>query len=80
MPTGYRFRLPIDPWPRASLAERTAVGSVLALLLVVPCAAAAIVLCLGAILVQHALRSYDAGTALRAVIDRHAAPRLGSRR
>jgi uncharacterized membrane protein YraQ (UPF0718 family) len=80
MPIGRRFSLPIDPWPRASLAERTAVGSVLALLLAVPCAAAATALLVGAILVQHILRSYDAGTALRAVIDRHALPLLGGRR
>lgn len=64
------LRWPIDPWPRASLAERTAVGSVLILLLAVPCMAAALVLALTVILVQHACRSYDLGAMVRARIDR----------
>ena len=39
---GRRFTLPIDPWPQASLAERTAVGMVLTFLLLIPsCAAGA---------------------------------------
>ncbi|MCJ2014492.1 hypothetical protein [Methylobacterium sp. J-076] len=74
MPTARPFRLPIDPWPQASLGERTAVGSVLVLLLALPCVAAALVLALAVILVQHAYRSYDLGTALRAGFDRRALP------
>ncbi len=70
MPTGRTFHLPIDPWPRASLGERTAVGSVLVLLLALPCVAAALTLMLVVLLVQHAYRSYDCGTAVRALIDR----------
>jgi hypothetical protein len=70
MPTGRVFRLPVDPWPRASLGERAAVGSVLIMLLAVPCAAAALALMLALLLVQHAARSYDLGTAIRARIDR----------
>lgn len=70
MPTARPFRLPIDPWPRASLGERAAVGSVLFLLLALPCVAAALALALAAILAHHAYRSYDLGTALRALIDR----------
>ncbi|MET0366671.1 MAG: hypothetical protein ABW058_00775 [Methylobacterium sp.] len=64
-------RWPIDPWPRASLGERTAVGSVLILLLALPCIAAALALALLVILVQHACRSYDAGAMLRARLVRH---------
>lgn len=71
MPIARPFRLPIDPWPRASLGERAAVGSVLILLLALPCVAATLALALATILVQHAFRSYDLGTALRAAIDRH---------
>ncbi|WP_342164916.1 hypothetical protein [Methylobacterium sp. SD21] len=59
-------RWPIDPWPRASLGERTAVGSVLILLLALPCMAAAVAVVLIAILTQHAYRSYEAGAMLRA--------------
>ncbi len=64
-------RWPIDPWPRASLAERTAVASVLILLLALPCMAAALAVALIAILTQHACRSYDAGAMLRARLIRH---------
>ena len=64
-------RWPIDPWPRASLGERTAVGSVLILLLALPCMAAALGVALLAILAQHACRSYDAGAMLRARLTRH---------
>jgi hypothetical protein len=71
MPTARPFVLPIDPWPQASLGERTAVGSVLILLLALPCLAAALALAVGAILAQHAARSYDLGTRLRACIDRN---------
>lgn len=70
MPTGRPIRLPVDPWPRASLGERAAVGSVLMLLLAVPCAAAAFTAMLGLLLVHHACRSYDVGAAIRAMIDR----------
>lgn len=86
MPIARPFRLPIDPWPRASLGERAAVGSVLILLLAIPCVAATLALALVAILAQHAFRSYDLGTALRAVIDRrrrhgnHGRPILGTGR
>jgi hypothetical protein len=74
MPTARSFALPIDPWPQASLGERTAVGSVLILLLALPCLAAALALLVVVILAQHVYHSYDAGTAVRALIDRHASP------
>lgn len=75
MPIARPFRLPIDPWPRASLGERAAVGSVLFLLLALPCVAATLVLALVALIGQHIYRSYDVGAALRALIDRHVPPR-----
>ncbi len=71
MPTARPFVLPIDPWPQASLGERTAVGSVLILLLALPCLAAGLALIVGAILAQHAYCSYDLGARLRSFIDRH---------
>lgn len=74
MPTARPFELPIDPWPQASLGERTAVGSVLILLLALPCLAAALALLVAAILAQHVYCSYDLGTAVRALIDRYASP------
>ncbi|GJD33636.1 hypothetical protein [Methylobacterium aerolatum] len=70
MPTGRSIRLPVDPWPRASLGERAAVGSVLTLLLALPCVAAGILGLLALVLTQHVMRSYDCGTAIRAMIDR----------
>lgn len=62
---GRRFSLPIDPWPQASLAERTAVGLVLTALLLVPaCAAGALMIALAA-LGSHIAWSYAFGAALR---------------
>jgi hypothetical protein len=72
---GRRFSLPIDPWPQASLGERTAVGMVLTFLLLVPACAAGVVLLVTAMLVAHVDRSYDLGASLRALIER----RLGFR-
>lgn len=70
---GRRFSLPIDPWPQASLAERTAVGMVLTFLLLVPACVAGVALVVIATLETHIERSYDLGAALRGLIDRHAA-------
>jgi hypothetical protein len=79
MHDGRRFSLPIDPWPQASLAERTAVGMVLTFLLLVPACVAGAVLVVIATLATHIERSYDLGASLRTVIARRfgAAARTG---
>ncbi|MBE7243975.1 MAG: hypothetical protein INR63_03415 [Actinomycetospora chiangmaiensis] len=66
---GRRFSLPIDPWPQASLAERTAVGMVLTFLLLLPACAALFALTM---LATYICWSYDRGAALRDLIARHA--------
>ncbi|MCJ2065344.1 hypothetical protein MKK63_21895 [Methylobacterium sp. J-088] len=67
-----RFSLPIDPWPQASLAERTAVGMVLTFLLLLPACAAGAALFVIAVVAMYISWSYDLGAALRGVIVRHA--------
>ncbi|MCJ2016591.1 hypothetical protein MKK84_03980 [Methylobacterium sp. E-065] len=73
MRSGRRFSLPIDPWPQASLAERTAVGMVLTFLLLIPACAAGVALCVIAVVATYISWSYDLGASLRGVIVRHAA-------
>jgi hypothetical protein len=70
MPYGRRFSLPIDPWPQASLGERTAVGLVLTFLLLVPFCAAGAVLVVITTLAAHIEHSYDLGASLRTLIER----------
>ncbi|GJE11107.1 MULTISPECIES: hypothetical protein [Methylobacterium] len=79
MRTGRRFSLPIDPWPQASLAERTAVGMVLTFLLLLPLCAAGAVLFVVTTLTAHVYWSYDCGAALRAAIARRTGTALGRR-
>ncbi|MGH1590895.1 hypothetical protein ACRBEV_24160 [Methylobacterium phyllosphaerae] len=67
---GRRVSLPIDPWPQASLGERTAVGMVLTFLLIVPACAAGAVLFVISTLVAHVYWSYDLGASLHAFIVR----------
>jgi hypothetical protein len=74
---GRRFYLPIDPWPQASLAERTAVGMVLTFLLLLPAFAAGALLFVVTTLATHVYWSYDLGASLRAFIDRRTAAVLG---
>ncbi|ONF46225.1 hypothetical protein [Methylobacterium radiotolerans] len=82
MRTGRRFSLlslPIDPWPQASLAERTAVGMVLTGLLLVPaCAVGAALLVISAV-AAHVYWSYDLGAALHTFIARHAGAAVARR-
>ena len=73
MRSGRRFSLPIDPWPQASLAERTAVGMVLTFLLLLPACAVGAVLFVIAVVATYISWSYDLGVSLRGFIIRHAA-------
>ncbi|MGU3666673.1 hypothetical protein ACLBX9_20985 [Methylobacterium sp. A49B] len=66
---GRHFSLPIDPWPQASLAERTAVGMVLTFLLFLPACAALFV---ASTLAAHVYWSYDLGASVRAFVARRA--------
>ncbi|MCJ2134682.1 hypothetical protein MKK69_11535 [Methylobacterium sp. J-026] len=77
MRTGRRFSLPIDPWPQASLAERTAVGMVLTFLLLPPACVAGAALVVGTALAAHIHWSYDLGASLRAFVGRHTGAVLG---
>ncbi|MCJ2053492.1 hypothetical protein [Methylobacterium sp. J-070] len=70
MRSGRRFTLPIDPWPQASLAERTAVGMVLTFLLLIPFCAAGAALFVITTLTAYLQWSYDRGASLRALIER----------
>lgn len=76
---GRRFSLPIDPWPQASLAERTAVGMVLTFLLLLPACAAGAVLFVVSLIAAHISCSYDLGASLRGFIGRHAGGVTGGR-
>jgi hypothetical protein len=69
---GRRFSLPIDPWPQASLAERTAVGMVLTFLLLLPACAAGVALFVASTLAAHVYWSYDLGASLRSFVARRA--------
>jgi hypothetical protein len=75
MRSGRHFSLPIDPWPRASLAERTAVGMVLTFLLLLPACAAGAVLFVISLVATYIAWSYDLGVFLRGLIARHAGAR-----
>ena len=77
MRTGRRFTLPIDPWPEASLAERTAVGMVLTFLLLLPVCAAGAVLFAVTALAAYVSWSYDLGVALRTFIVRRTGAAFG---
>lgn len=77
MRSGRHFSLPIDPWPQASLAERTAVGMVLTFLLLLPACAAGAVLVVISMIATHIYWSYDLGAALRGVLVRHAGGGVG---
>ncbi|KQS81947.1 MULTISPECIES: hypothetical protein [Methylobacterium] len=82
MRTGRRFSLfslPIDPWPQASLAERTAVGMVLTGLLLVPACAVGAALLVFTTLAAHVYWSYDLGASLHAFIARHAGAAVARR-
>jgi len=72
MRSGRHFSLPIDPWPQASLAERTAVGMVLTFLLLVPACAAGAVLFVLSVIATHIYWSYDLGASLRGFMVRQA--------
>lgn len=72
MRSGRSFSLPIDPWPQASLAERTAVGMVLTFLLLLPACAAGAALFVASLVATHVYWSYDLGASLRGFIARHA--------
>ncbi|MBE7204445.1 MAG: hypothetical protein INR70_42550 [Parafilimonas terrae] len=72
MRSGRHFSLPIDPWPQASLAERTAVGMVLTFLLLLPACAAGAVLFVISLVATHIACSYDLGASLRSLIAQHA--------
>ena len=77
MRNGRRFYLPIDPWPQASLAERTAVGMVLTFLLLLPACAAGAALFVITTLATHIYWSYDFGASLRDVVARRAGAAFG---
>ena len=72
MRSGRRFSLPIDPWPQASLAERTAVGMVLTFLLLLPACAVGATLFVISLIATYIAWSYDIGVTLRGFIVRHA--------
>ncbi|MCJ2068844.1 hypothetical protein MKK75_08525 [Methylobacterium sp. J-030] len=72
MRSGRHFSLPIDPWPQASLAERTAVGMVLTFLLLLPACAAGAVLVVISMIATHIYWSYDLGASLHGLIVRQA--------
>ncbi|SDA20456.1 hypothetical protein SAMN02799622_02458 [Methylobacterium sp. UNC378MF] len=77
MRTGRHFSLPIDPWPQASLAERTAVGMVLTFLLLLPACAAGAALFVVTTLAAHIYWSYDLGASLHALIARRTGASAG---
>ena len=74
MRSGRRVSLPIDPWPQASLAERTAVGMVLTFLLLLPACAVGATLFVISMVATYIAWSYDIGVCLRGFIGRHTGP------
>jgi hypothetical protein len=77
MRSGRRFSLPIDPWPQASLAERTAVGMVLTFLLLVPVCATVIA---AAGVAAYVSWSYEVGALLHDLIVRKVGHRSAASR
>ncbi|MEL6064062.1 MULTISPECIES: hypothetical protein [unclassified Methylobacterium] len=80
MHSGRHFSLPIDPWPQASLAERTAVGVVLTLLLLLPACAVGATLFVISMVATYIAWSYESGVCLREVIGRRAGGFVGRHR